>query len=328
MDSCSLSLQIFRSDQLLQDKPTLHSVKLPDLPIPTCHATVTIIGNILYVSGGVCPDRRSDLLVQAYDINAGTWSTLPPSPVSVSGSAVVNGQLTISGRDVSRKEPTNDVWSWYEDKKEWRKTIPPMPTERFFPGVVQSGNVVAVFGGLASDGKTVLDTVDILSTATLQWTTSRSLKLPIPMWGIRTATCDGHVYIACGMNHPDHAIKRVFRLPLSVLDQAVAQQQVQDDPPQRQWTVEETPFYRSGLLPASRYPLVAGGCDSFLNSSSNISVFDSSVNKWSKVGHCSVAGCEPCLLSVSCSAFVVIGGCTDPKDTKQSSLNTCELYYF
>ena len=330
MDSCSLSLQIFRSDLLLQDNSTLHSVKLPDLPIPTRNATATILGNTLYVSGGGCPDRKSALLVQAYDINTGTWGTLPPSPVYHSESAVIRGRLTlIGGQDASTGKITNELWSWHEDEKEWRKTIPPMPTERLLPGVVQSGNLVAVLGGLASDNKTVLNTVDILNTATLQWTTSHSLKLPIPMWMMKTATCDGHVYIACGGDCPDHSIKRVFKLPLSVLDQAVAEQQVQDNPPQCQWTeVEETPFYILGLLPTSHHPLVVGGCDSSLISSSIISVFDSSVNKWSNVGHCSVACCIPCLLSVSCSAFIVIGGFTDLEDPIQSSLNTFELYYF
>ena len=202
-----------------------------------------------------------------------------------------------------------------------------MPTERLVPGVVQSSNVVAVLGGFASDVKTVLDTVDILNTATLQWMTSHSLKLPIPMWMMKTTTCDGHVYIACGMDRPDRPIKRVFKFPLSVLDQAVAEQQVQDNPPQCQWTeVEETPFYLSGLLPTSYHLLVVGADDS--SDRSIISVFDSSVNKWSNVGHCSVACCRPCLLSVSCSAFIVIGDCTDPEDLEQSLVNTCELYYF
>ena len=330
MDSCSLSLQIFRSDLLLQDNSTLHSVKLPDLPIPTGYATATIIGNTLYVSGGFYPDRRAALLVQAYDINTGTWSTLPPSPVRYSGSTVINGRLTlIGGRDASTGKITNEVWSWHEDEKEWRKTIPPMPTERLWPGVVQSGNVVAVVGGVANDGKTIFDTVDILNTATLQWMTSHSLKLPLPLLAMRTATCDGHVYIACGMDRPDRPIKRVFKFPLSVLDQAVAEQQVQDNPPQCQWTeVAETPFYLSGLLPTSHHLLVVGGCDSSYNSSSIISVFDSSVNKWSNVGHCSVACCDPCLLSVSCSAFIVIGGYTDAMNSQQSSLNTFELFYF
>ena len=330
MDSCSLSLQIFRSDLLLQDNSTLHSVKLPNLPISIRYATATIIGNTLYVSGGFCPDRRSALLVKAYDINTGTWSTLPPSPVYYSESAVINGRLTlIGGHDLSTGKITNEVWSWHEEEKKWRRTIPPMPIKHLRPGVVQSGNVVTVLGGVASDVETVLDTVDILNTATLQWTTSHSLKLPIPMWSMKTATCDGHVYIACGGDRLGHPIKRFFKLPLGVFDQAAVKQQVQDNPPQCQWTeVEETPFYRSGLLPTSHYPLVVGGRYSSPNSSSIISVFDSSVINWSNVGHCSVACYRPCLLSVSCSAFVVIGGCTDPKDPKQSSLNTCELYYF
>ena len=330
MDSCSLSLQIFRSDLLLQDNSPLHSVKLPDLPIPTYCATVTIIGNTLYVSGGCCPHDKSTCLVQAYNINTGTWSTLPPSPVFYSESAVINGRLTlIGGQDASTGKVTNEVWSWHKDEKEWRKTIPPMPTERLRPGIVQLGNVVAVIGGKASDDKTVLDTVDILNTATLQWTTSHSLKLPIPMWSMKTATCDGHMYIACGWDRPDRPTETVFRLPLNVLDQAVAEQQVQENPPQCQWTeVEETPFYRSGLLPTSHFPLVVGGRDSSFDSSSIISVFDSSVNKWSNVGHCSVACNRSCLLSVSCSAFIVIGGCTDPKHSERLLLNTFELYYF
>ena len=281
----------------------------------------------MYVSGGFCPHWESAFIVQAYDINTGTWSTLPKSPVALGGSAVINRRLTlIGGQDALTDETTDEVWSWHEDEKEWRKTIPPMPTKRLRPGVVQSGNVVAVLGG-ASNDETFLDIVDILNTATLQWTASHSLKLPIPIVGMKTATCDGHVYIACGVNHDDHSMTKVFKLPLSVFVQAVAKQQY--NPPQCQWTeVEETPFYRSGLLPTSHHPLVVGGRDSSYIPSSIISVFDSSVNKWSNVGHCSVACCRPCLLSVSCSAFIVIGGRTDPKDRKQSLLNTFELYYF
>ena len=214
---------------------------------------------------------ESDLLVQAYDINTSTWSTLPPSPVYCE-SAVVNGQLTlIGGRDTSRGKITNEIWSWHEEEKEWRKTIPSVPTGRLCPGVVQSGNVVAVLGGRTSDDKTVLNTVDILNTATLQWMTSHSLKLPISMYSMKTATCDGHVYIACAWDRPDRPVKRVFKFPLSVLDQAVAKQQVQDNPPKCQWTeVEETPFYCLGLLPTSHHPLVVDGCDSSLSSSSSI----------------------------------------------------------
>ena len=203
-----------------------------------------------------------------------------------------------------------------------------MPTPRWRPGVVQTSSVVAVLGGCSNYG-TALSTADVLHTATLQWTTSPLLKLPLPMWAMSTATCDGHLYIACGRDCDDHATRRAFKLSLDLLEQSVAKQHMQDDPPQCQWIeVENTPFYSSGLLPTSSHPIVVDGRDSSDNSSSVISVFDSSANKWSNVGHCSVACRIPCLLSVSSSSFLVLGGCTDPENVFQSLLNTCELHYF
>ena len=293
--------------------------------------TGTRIGRTLYVSGGGCGGLGSDHLVQSFDLETATWSTLLPSPIIHSEVAVINGHLTLIGgqeSDASTVKVTNQVWSWHEENKEWRDTIPSMPTPRLAPGVIQTSSVVAVLGGLGSD-KTVLSTVDVLHTATLQWTTPSLLKLPLPMWGLSTATCNGHLYIACGRDRVYRVIKRTFKLSLDLLEQSVAKQHIQDDPPQCQWIeVENTPFYFSKLLPTSHYPLVVGGCDSSNNSSSVISVFDSSANKWSNVGHCSVACCRPCLLSVSSSSFLVLGGCTNPWNAVQSSLNTCELYYF
>ena len=326
----SLPLQIFRSEQLLQDNSTLHSLKLPNLPIPIYWATVTRIGRTLYVSGGHGPDWKSEHLVQSFDLETATWSILPPVPVVWSEAAVINGHLTlIGGCDASTRKVTNQVWSWDKENKEWRNTIPSMPTPRWRPGVVQTSSVVAVLGGQGSDG-TLLSTVDVLHTATLQWTTSPLLKLPRPMQAMSTATCDGHLYIACGKDCDDRAEKRVFKLSLDLLEQSVAEQHIQDNPPQCQWIeVENTPFYHpSRLLPTSHHPLVVGGCYGFNISSSVISVFDSSANKWSNVGHCSVACCRPCLLSVSSSSFLVLGCCTDHQNILQSSLNTCELYYF
>ena len=329
----SLPIQIFRSEQLLQGNcnSTLHSLKIPNLPMPTCWGTVTRIGRTLYVSGGAGPDLELSRLVQSFDLETATWSTLPPAPVVWSVAAVINGHLTlIGGCDASTRKVTNQVWLWNEEDKEWRNTIPSMPTRRARSGVVQTTSVGVVFGGCGSDG-TLLSTVDVLYTATLQWTTSPLLKLPLPMWFISTATCDGHLYITCDGDRNNYPIKRVFKLSLDLLEQSVAKQHVQDDTPQCQWLeVENTPFYHSGLLPTSHYPLVVGGSDSSNESSSVISVFDSSANKWSNVGHCSVACCRPCLLSVSNSSFLVLGGCTDPRNVRLShaSLNTCELYYF
>ena len=291
---------------------------------------MSIIGNTLYVSGGVGPDDKADVLVQVYDTNTATWSTLPPSPIRNSECTVINDQLTlIGGRNSATKEVTNEVWSWDEEKMEWEKTIPPMPTERVRPALVKSGNVVAVIGGMTTGEQVALDTVDILDTKNLEWTQPNLLKLPFPVYRMNAGTCDTYAYIAGGRNGSNQSIKTVLKIPLDVLEQSVAKKQVQNDLKSCEWVEvpSEIPSSSSGMLPTSRYPLVVGGRINSENTSI-ISVFDSNVNKWFNVGNYSIACCRPCLVSVSHSAFIVIGGYTHPVNYKESSLKYFELYYF
>ena len=345
----TLPLQTFRSEQLLQDNSTLHSLKLPYLPVPTCGGTVTRIGRTLYVSGGLCPDRESARLVQSFDLETATWSTLPPSPVVRSEVAVINGHLTlIGGWDVSTEEVTNQVWSWDEENKEWRDTIPSMPTPRLKPAVVQTSSVVAVLGGLSDF--TPLKTVDVLPTSTFQWRTSSILQPPVPLWFVSTAVCNGTVYIVGATSDDSFPM---FKIPLEAFEFSVTKESPQDPPQHYQWTEVEGVPPRVGLLLGSYYPLIwcpgnTGGNNSDLSDTggkdsdhsdtddsvgrtliSNISVLDLSVNKWSTIHQCSMACVFPCLLSVSCSSFLVIGGSADPKLWDEDALlNTCELYCF
>ena len=318
----ALLLQCFRTDSLLEGNAVLHSVKLQDLPLPTADASVLRIGNTVYISGGACCDIESARYVQAYNLDAARWTTLPPAPVYNSESTVIHGQLTlIGGFDVSTKKVTNRICTWVEDQGEWRQTIPPMSTARLRPCVIQSGNVVAVLGGGAEDDTTALSSVDVLNTATLQWTASHFLALPIPMYGLKAAICDGYVYVMS----PYHPVQKAWKLPLSILEQSIVDQ-LHNSHQQCHWVeVEHTPFFRSGLLPTSRHPLVVNGSDAFDSLRSAIEV--SSQNKWSHVGCCDPACIRPCLLAVSCSSFLVLGGCIDPQNALASLLTNVVLYY-
>ena len=320
-------LQIFGSDMLLQANTPLRSIRLPDLPIATYSATVLKIANHLYVCGGTYANAKIAPLIQSYDIDTGEWTTLPPAPVFHSESAVINGQLTLIGGHGSLGSKwgvTNHVFTWDEDKKEWVMVVPPMPTERIRPCVVQSGDVVAVLGGRASDDKTPLDTVDVLNTAALRWSGSTSLTLPIPMSAMTACICDGYIYITSGLDHRGYMTNRVWKLPLAVLEKSI---NVLDCPLECQWVeIEQVPLKRCGLLPASDHPLVLGGYSN-PKTSSDIHVFDANVSKWTIVGQCSQVSAKACLLTASRSSFAVLGGCTDLRNAQASLLNTFELYY-
>ena len=90
--------------------------------------------------------------------------------------------------------------------------------------------------------------------------------------------------------------------------------------------VESTPHYASGLLADSDHPIVVGGHE-WDNLTSDISIYDPTTDKWSNVGQCVRSHFQSCVIAVSSSSFVAIGGRTDPYDAWSSSVTNFELFY-
>ena len=318
---------MFRSDVLLKGNK-LQSIQLPPLPIPTCRATAVVIGGKIYVSGGLCVDYEDDQLVQVYDTITAEWTTLPPSPICCSESTLVNGQLTlIGGTDASTRKFTNSTITWDEEKKQWFPKVPPMPTKRGRPCIIHCNNFMLVAGGTASYFNALLDSVDVFNMDTFQWTTSSSFKLPLPMWAMRASISCGYLYTTSGMNNTtiapnaETATSEAYKLPVEEVVNAVTKEQ------EVKWIrVQNTPNCVSGLVADSDHPIVVGGFDKSLKPTSDVSIYDPTTDKWSNVGQCVRSHLLSCAIAVSSSSFVVIGGCTDPKD-HLSPIPNFELFY-
>lgn len=319
----------FKSEKLLQSDVQLQTLSLPSLPNPTHSASATLIGSMLYVAGGGCSSKELSLVVQAYSLDTGTWMLLPPSPVYWSASANVRGQLAlIGGRDARTDEMSSQICLWDTDKEEWTSTIPPMPTKRFQPGVVQKGtSVIVLLGGVGEDEKSVLDTFDILNTDTLQWTPAL-FKLPVPMASVKTAICDQFLYILGEKNALYCPSKQVWKLPIIEIDQLLTSQRIQNDTDHLEWIELTTvPFHCCGLLPRSTCPLVVGGRDSSHNSNSAIFVFDVATKSWSSVGRCGTNCVNSSLLPLSASSLIAIGGFANPKNIAGSLLDSVRIHF-
>ena len=317
---------MFRSDVLLKGNK-LQSIQLPPLPIPTCHATAVVIGGKIYVSGGTCSSRYQDCLVKVYDTITAEWTTLPPSPIYDSESTLVNGQLTlIGGQDDFTGEITNLTITWDEEKKQWFPKVPPMPTKRLGPCIIHCNNLMLVAGGIASDKKTLLDSVDVFNMDTFQWTTSRSFKLPLPMWDMRASISCDYVNIACGRDAAWLGTKShhnaAYKLPVDEVINAITKEQ------EVEWIpVQDTPYAISGLVVDSDHPIVVGGNDELGKPTSDVSIYDPTTDKWSNVGQCVRPHFVSCAIAVSSSSFVVIGGCTNDFTTRASVTDNFELFY-
>ena len=187
--------QVFQTSQLLEDQPTLLSVRLPDLPTATAYATAIVIARNVYVCGGMYPDIASARVVQVYDLVLS-----PPSCSTVQQSSCCRKQppcthlVLISGHETSSNTISNMVSTW--TGQGWQQDIPAMPTKRLRPGVTTYGTYVIVAGGRAEDNHTLLNSIDVLDTTTCQWHTLANLQLPQPMYSMQITVSATHICVA------------------------------------------------------------------------------------------------------------------------------------
>ena len=55
--------------------------------------------------------------------------------------------MAVGGWKMSDGEITNEVYTYDERSRKWKQTIPPMPTARYFPGVLSLQSALVVAGG-------------------------------------------------------------------------------------------------------------------------------------------------------------------------------------
>ena len=173
----------------------MQSVKVPDLPIPTCGASAVMINDHIYVCGGGCGSVDLAHQVQVYDVNHNVWSTLPHSPQYSSQGVAINSKLVlIGGREAASDGATNLVSTW--TGQGWQQKLPLMPTKRLRPGVTTYHTFVVVAGGRAEDEQTLLSSIDMLNITTRQWWTPTNLQLPRPMFRMQCAISSAHLCVA------------------------------------------------------------------------------------------------------------------------------------
>ena len=82
-------------------------------------------------------------------------------------------------------------------KKQWLTKLPPMPKNKNAPlYIIHCYKLMVVAGGKAVASKTLYDDVDVFDTDTLEWFPSSSVRIPLPMYFMRTCIRGGYVYIS------------------------------------------------------------------------------------------------------------------------------------
>ena len=250
-----------------------------------------------------------------YDLEKATWTKLPPAPQYNSEAVAINNQLVlIGGYEVSSSTISNMVSTW--TGQGWQQDIPAMPTKRLRPGVTTYGTFVIVAGGRAEDDETLLNSIDVLDTTTLLWSTPANLQLPRPMIYMQITVSATHICVASANITYDKTTdtgtssNSVWQLPVSTLTKVLMGE---DHSPHDWEEIAPTSCYGSALLQHTAHPLAVGGHVSG-KATSNIAVYDSRSNKWSTVGQLLEPRTRCTVVGLSRHSFLVCGGASDSID--------------
>jgi N-acetylneuraminic acid mutarotase len=128
-----------------------------------------------------------------YSFSTSSWSQLPDSPTESCPSVIINNLLTlVGGYCYDQDSYTNQLFSLTGEGsgRRWSEEFPPMPTKRQGTTAACTGTAVIVAGGL---GMAPIQTVEVMNTETLQWSTAADL--PHPLSYAQATVCGDQIYI-------------------------------------------------------------------------------------------------------------------------------------
>ena len=269
------------------------------------------------VDGGVACFMHWDGQACSYNSNSKKWSELPKYSYKYSSLAVVNGQLTAIGgsENLFKKHTyTNKLLSL---RGSWSEVFPPMPTKRRSTTAVTSKEHLIVAGGSTGpDDVDSANTVEVMDTKTLVWSTVASL--PHPYDYISATICGDHLYMLGGNDDKDMT-KSVLTCSLTELLQSSSSSSV--------WhRVADAPAYWSTCASVNGQLLAVGGCDEGRKATAAIHKYNRRTNTWDHFSGMPTARywCLVAVLPIN-ETMVVGGGISPDNITVKVEIATCSF---
>ena len=297
---------------LKSEKYKMKWIKCQDLPVPMRLAHGTVINDILYIGGGVCPDHNDEYYVFAYNLRENKWTKLPAALPQCYGVVVnINDVVTvIGGRDYNTNRSTNKVLTLEEDK--WTTLYGDMKCARDRPLVVPYHQYTIVAGGKGEDG-VAQDSIEYFYTNTNQWTKIRTC-LPQPMWVISATICNNSIIIT-GYDGADN--NRYSATYITTIDSIV---QSHDD--NNKWSqLRQTPYWYTTIVPHTTPPVIVGGRDGQYKTQDNIMLYDDISNSWRTVGSLPIRCTQTTVVTIN-NNIIIVGGYSDGRNTETVNATT------
>ncbi|XP_065907210.1 uncharacterized protein [Dysidea avara] len=280
-------------------------------PLPTAMrvAYATVIKSVMYIGGGVCPDRTKEYNVYAYHLEEDRWDSLPPLQQYYGVPVNITDKLTIiGGFDSATHKATNKVTTFSDNS--WRNDMfPNLLIARVRPAVVPHQSYIIVAGGYGDDD-TKLDTIEVLDINTLQWRIVNT-HLPQPM-GAPSATMCGESLVIVGFANADN--KRFNKTFLIDINEIISKQQlITSTGEDNKWSrLAHAPNFRTTIIPNSSPPVIIGGSDKQYKTTNDITLYDDVTKSWRRVSSIPTNCAHPTVTIIN-NVIIVAGGVVNTK---------------
>ncbi len=269
-------------------------------PVKMASGRAVIISGKVYYGGGVCDDINGMYCLYCYDLARGAWSTLPKLPVRWFALGIVKDELVAVG-GVDQSGSASNVVHLLVNGKNWKRSIPPMPTARHSPEVIHLPTYLVVAGGDFKFG-VYSDIVEIYNISTSKW--SEADRLPRLCGDQIVTVCNNTVYLVGG--HDRHPLNTVYAAQVDSLTTADRQDDKSVDSVWKK--LANTPFFCPSAVTISDCVFILGGRDSKHAFTQRVHVYSDSMNSWLYVGDLPSPVTLAATVALSPTECLVIGG--------------------
>ena len=252
------------------------------------------------VDEGVAYFMHVDGQTCSYNSTNKKWSELPKYPYQFGSLAVVNGQLTAIGGNDNIHTCTNKLLTLRKGQlcRSWSDVFPPMPTKRYGTTAVTSEEHLIVAGGATEPVYADVNTVEVMDTKTLVWSTVASL--PHPYKFASATICGDHLYMLGGYDDKDWT-KSVLTCSLTELLQSSSSSSV--------WhRVADVPAYYSTCTAVNGQLLAVGGRDKDFRATAAIHKYNPTTNSWDHISNMPTARRNCFVAVLPTNEMMAVGG--------------------
>ena len=205
---------------------------------------------------------------------------------------------------------TNEVYTYVEQSREWKQTVPPMPTSKCFPGVLSLQSVLVVAGGCTSSYTAA---VEIFKPDTSQW--YRTDPLPKACLDISLVAIGNTCYALGG--YDGSQLNRVLYVSVDdLLHNAVPVNQAthnSSSDSQSAWKTQVLPntlTYRPAAAVLTGNLLAIGGREAYKGGANRkeVYMYSPSTNSWIYISDLPAPRSITTVAALSSTEVLVIGG--------------------